>query len=83
VAFHLWGGDDLLSMLRRLLDNEEAEGEAAFELGLAHLARALDGADMAKILAGLETARLFFDRAAQVDDERADARAYLRMPVPA
>lgn len=76
AAFHLWGGDDLLSMLRRLLDNEEAEGEAAFELGLAHLARALDGADMATILAGLETARLFFERAAQVDDERADARAY-------
>ena len=76
AAFHLWGGDDLLSMLRRLLDNEEAEGEAAFELGLAHLSRALDGADMATILAGLETARLFFERAAQVDDERADARAY-------
>jgi len=36
AAYHLWGGDDLLSMLRRLLDNEEAEGEAAFELGLAH-----------------------------------------------
>ncbi len=76
AAFHLWGGDDLLSMLRRLLDNEEAEGEAAFELGLAHLSRALDGADMATILAGLETAHLFFERAAQVDDERADARAY-------
>lgn len=76
AAFHRWGGDDILSMLHRLLANEEAEGEAAFELGLAYLSRALDGSDMAKIQAGLETARLFFERAAKVDDDRADARAY-------
>ena len=76
AAFHLWGGDELLAMLRRLLENDEAEGEAAFELGLAHLAGALDGADMATILSGLETARLYFERAAQADDERSDARAY-------
>jgi AraC-like DNA-binding protein len=77
TAFHLWGGDDLLEMLRRLLANEEAEGEAAFELGLAHLSRALDSIDMPSVLAGLETSRMFFERASQVDAERADARAYL------
>jgi hypothetical protein len=76
AAFHAWGGDDLLTMLHRLLDNEEAEGEAAFELGLAHLARALDGKDMPTILAGLETARLLFERSREVDDDRSDARAY-------
>ncbi|GLK55146.1 hypothetical protein JOD31_000068 [Methylopila capsulata] len=76
AAFHAWGDDDLLTMLHRLLDNEEAESEAAFELGLAHLARALDGKDMATILAGLGTARLLFERAREVDDDRSDARAY-------
>jgi hypothetical protein len=76
AAFHAWGGDDLLSMLHRLLDNEEAEGEAAFELGLANLARALDGKDMATVLAGLSTARLLFERAREADDDRSDARAY-------
>lgn len=76
AAFHAWGDDDLLTMLHRLLDNEEAEGEAAFELGLAHLARAFDGEDMATILAGMDTARLLFDRACAVDDDRSDARAY-------
>lgn len=76
AAFHAWGDDDLLKMLHRLLDNEEAESEAAFELGLAHLARALDGKDMATILAGLGTARLLFERAREVDDDRSDARAY-------
>jgi AraC-like DNA-binding protein len=76
-AFHLWGGEDLLEMLRRLLANEEAEGEAAFELGLAHMSRALNGADMASVLAGLESSRMFFERASQVDADRADARAYL------
>lgn len=76
AAFHAWGDDDLLKMLHRLLNNEEAEGEAAFELGLAHLARAFDGKDMATIFAGLETARLFFERAGEADDDRSDARAY-------
>ncbi|WP_154664679.1 hypothetical protein [Gemmobacter nectariphilus] len=76
AAFHAWGEDELLTMLHRLLGNEEAEGEAAFELGLAHLARALDGEDMSKILAGLSTARLLFERACEADDDRSDARAY-------
>ena len=76
AAFHAWGGDDLLTMLHRLLDNEEAEGEAAFELGRAYLARALDGEDLATILGGLDTARLLFERAREADDDRSDARAY-------
>ena len=76
AAFHAWGDDELLTMLHRLLDNEEAEGEAAFELGLAHLARALDGEDMATIHARLGTARLLFERACEADDDRSDARAY-------
>lgn len=76
AAFHAWGDDDLLTMLHRLLDNEEAEGEAAFELGLAHLARAFDGGDVVTILAGLDTARLLFERARKADDDRSDARAY-------
>lgn len=76
AAFHVWGDDDLLTTLHRLLDNEEAGGEAAFELGLAYLARALDGKDMINILAGLDTARLLFERASEVDDDRSDARAY-------
>lgn len=76
AAFHAWGDDDLLTMLYGLLENEEAEGEAAFELGLAHLARAFEGEDMATILAGLGTARLLFERACEADDDRSDARAY-------
>ncbi len=77
AAFHAWGDDDLLTMLHRLLDNPEAEGEAAFELGRAHLARALDGKDLAAILGGLDTARLLFERAREADDDRSDARAYI------
>lgn len=76
AAFHVWGDDDLLAILHQLLDNEEAGGEAAFELGLAHLARALDGKDMTNILAGLDAARLFFQQASEADDDRSDARAY-------
>ncbi|QRF67802.1 hypothetical protein [Ponticoccus alexandrii] len=76
AAFHVWRDDDVLTMLHRLLDNEEAEGEAAFELGLAYLARALEGGEMATILSGLDTARQFFERASHADFDRSDARAY-------
>ncbi|MFN7040872.1 MAG: hypothetical protein ACK4OH_06830 [Acidovorax temperans] len=76
AAFHFWGEQDLLRALDRLLTNEDAEGEAAFELGLAHLAQAFEGSSLPKILEGLETARVFFARARRADEDRADAAAY-------
>lgn len=76
AAFHIWGEQDLLHALDRLLANQDAEGEAAFELGLAHLARALEGDSLPKILEGLETAKVFFSHARQADEDRADAVAY-------
>lgn len=76
AAFQVWGGDDILAMLHRLLGNSDAEGEAAFELGLAYLARALGGTDIATIEGGLEASRTLFDRACVADEDRADALAY-------
>lgn len=76
AAFHIWGEQELLRSLDRLLTNEEAEGEAAFELGLAYLSQALEGDSPAKILEGLETARVFFSQARRADEDRADAVAY-------
>jgi hypothetical protein len=52
AAFHIWGEQDLLHAPDRLLVNEDAKGEAAFELGLAHLAQALEGDSLPKILEG-------------------------------
>lgn len=76
AAFHIWGEQDLLHALDRLLTNEDAEGEAAFELGLAHLAQALEGNSLPEILQGLDTARVFFSHARRADEDRADAAAY-------
>lgn len=76
AAFHIWGEQELLRSLDRLLTNEEAEGEAAFELGLAYLSQALEGDSLAKILEGLETARVFFSQARRADEDRTDAVAY-------
>lgn len=76
AAFHIWGEQELLRSLDRLLTNEEAEGEAAFELGLAYLSQAFEGGSLAKILEGLETARVFFSQARRADEDRADAVAY-------
>lgn len=76
AAFHIWGEQDLLRALDRLLTNEDAEGEAAFELGLAYLAQALEGDSLTEILEGLEAARVFFLQARRADEDRADAVAY-------
>jgi len=76
AAFHIWGEQDLLRALDRLLTNEDAEGEAAFELGLAHLAQALEGDTLPEILEGLDTASVFFSHARRADEDRADAAAY-------
>jgi hypothetical protein len=76
AAYHVWREDDLLAMLERFLSHDEAQGEAAFELGLAYLAKALDGADMDTVLAGLDTARVMFTEAREADEDRADASAY-------
>ncbi|MCS3835811.1 hypothetical protein HNR03_000391 [Pseudomonas sp. JAI111] len=76
AAFHVWRDDELLATLDRLRNTTEAEGEASFELGLAHLSLALDAESIDKVLLELETAYTLLKRAQHTDDDRADATAY-------
>jgi hypothetical protein len=76
AAFHVWRENDLLTVLERLLDNGEAESEAAMELGLATLSQALAGDTLPGIAAELRTARAYFDRAYRSGEQRLDALAY-------
>lgn len=76
AAFHVWRENDLLPVLERMLDNGEAETEAAMELGLATLSQALAGDTLPDITAELRTARAYFDRAYRSGEQRLDALAY-------
>ena len=76
AAFHVWHEKDLLPVLERLLDNGEAESEAAMELGLATLSQALAGDTLPDIAAELRTARAYFERAYRSGEQRLDAVAY-------
>ncbi len=76
AAFHVWRESDLLDTLGRLRINEDAEGEAEFELGLVYLVRALEKNSLREILEGLEFSQTFFFKALQTDERRSDAIAY-------
>lgn len=76
VAFHTWRDDRLLRVLDTLRANAEARVEATFEYGNALLSVALDGADRAEVIGGLEAARALFGEAQELDADRSDARLY-------
>jgi len=76
AAYHVWPERDLVSMLERLRENDDAFAEASFECGFAKMAEALDGASAEAIFSGLEVARVFFDESFDADPGRDEARAY-------
>ncbi|XXY50123.1 hypothetical protein WME91_03100 [Sorangium sp. So ce269] len=76
AAFHIWRDGNLIAALERLAHVPDAEDEAAFELGLAWLSRALDATETDVALGFIEAARVHFDRAWVTGDGRDDALAY-------
>ncbi|MDC0714206.1 hypothetical protein POL68_37430 [Stigmatella sp. ncwal1] len=76
AAFHVWREDDLVEALERLSQVAEAEDEAAFELGLVALSRALSSAEKVTAQNLLDVARVHFDRAFSIGGGREDALAY-------
>lgn len=76
AAFHVWRDDGILPALERLAHAPDAEDEAALELGLATLSKALAAPDTTSALHLLEAARAHFDRACTAGGGRDDATAY-------
>jgi hypothetical protein len=68
--------EDLLTLLRRLVDIPEAEADAAFELALADLRRALDADSQDDFVPALAQARNGFATVEAADEARHDAQAY-------
>lgn len=78
VAYSHWREPALLETLASLCNVEEAEDEAAFELGMARLADGLDADDRKAAGDSFAEARSWFGRSANIRKERPDARLYAR-----
>ncbi len=76
AAFSTWQEPDLINALNELSKIDGVEGEAAFELALVNLSKALDAGSLEEINQHLEVARVFLRDAQAADEDRADAAAY-------
>ena len=76
VALYAWQEPELVVTLNELRKIEDAEGEAAFELALVSLSKALDAGSLEEINQHLEITKALLRDAQAVDEDRADAAAY-------
>ncbi|ARO57524.1 hypothetical protein B2G69_18135 [Methylorubrum zatmanii] len=76
AAYHVWGEDELLSVLDGLRHDDRAPEEATFEYAYAIMALALDASDGASLIPRLEAAKALFEDVARLDPDRADALVY-------
>ncbi len=76
AAFSTWQEPDLINALNELSKVEGVEGEAAFELALVNLSKALNAGSLGEINQHLEVARVYLRDAQAADEDRADAAAY-------
>lgn len=77
VAFSHWRDKELVDVLHKLVELEEVRSEAAFELGMAALAGAMDRADDDVAAAGFRKARDWFDESDKLSEHRPEASLYL------
>lgn len=75
-CFERWRDPEMLALLNRCLDNDEAAVDAAFELGVANFAQALERNSEDTVLSGLEDARVWFERATKAEANRSDAEMF-------
>lgn len=76
VAYSHWRDDGLVARLTDLATVEEAEDEAAFEIGMACVASGLDASDHAVAASRFTEARGWFERSLVAGDNRPDAGIY-------
>jgi hypothetical protein len=75
-CFERWRDPETRALLNRCLDNEEASVDAAFELGVASFAEALERDSQDSVLGGLEASRAWFERATRAEENRSDAEMF-------
>lgn len=77
VAFSHWRDKELVEVLHKLAQLEAVRPEAAFELGMAALAEAMDRADSNAAVSAFRDARDWFGESDGVSDYRPQASLYL------
>lgn len=77
VAFSHWRDKELVEVLRKLAQLEAVRPEAAFELGMAILAEAMDKADNNAAATAFREARDWFGESTGVSEHRPEASLYL------
>ncbi|EPZ6072110.1 hypothetical protein LZM38_07295 [Pseudomonas aeruginosa] len=77
VAFSHWRDKELVEVLHKLAQLEAVRPEAAFELGMAALAEAMDKADSNAAVSAFRDARDWFGESDGVSDYRPQASLYL------
>lgn len=77
VAFSHWRDKELVEVLRKLAQLEAVRPEAAFELGMAALAEAMDRADSNVAATAFREARDWFGESDGVSEHRPEASLYL------
>ena len=77
VAFSHWRDKELVEVLRKLAELEAVRPDAAFELGMAALAEAIDRADSNTATNTFQEARDWFGESAEAAENRPEAGLYL------
>lgn len=76
LAWHWDHSRELEAILERLAGDKEAGEQAAFELGMIYIDRALSSQDKESLFARLKEAAKWFEAAEDVDPEMPEARAF-------
>lgn len=77
VAFEHFSEDDAIDLLREYAVREPTSSQAAYELGLLHIGRALTRRNLAEIADGFDVARTWLAKSLDVNDARRDSKMYL------
>jgi hypothetical protein len=77
VAYSHWRDRDLVGVLTKLLALDAVHAEAAFELGMARLAEAIDAGEAAEAAMAFGEARDWFSKSDISSEHRPEARLYL------
>ena len=73
VAYDWWPDEEVRRSLEVVAQVPGAEADAAVELGMTHLRDAVSAGDRREVLASLEVAQRWFERAEATEEDREDA----------
>ncbi|MBF0185546.1 MAG: hypothetical protein HQM06_14330 [Magnetococcales bacterium] len=77
VAFSWWQSEGLVERLREIIGIEDADDEAAFELGMASLVEGLNASDVKIVRMKLEEAQEWFKSTLEKRENRPDAALFV------